>query len=177
LVEQDAAALRRVELLRPARPVQIIGVVEAEDHAELAEVAAHDHVAHQPHRGIESMGVADHELDLMPLSRRDDGVAIGQRQRHRLFQDDVLAMLGGEDGVRRVELVRRGDIDHLNRGIGAELFHIGIGLRVVIAGEGLARLRMRIGGGFQHEPGMSRGGMHHHRAGHAEADDAEPDGL
>ena len=42
LVEQDAAALRGVELLRPARAVEEVGVVEAQDHAEPAELAARD---------------------------------------------------------------------------------------------------------------------------------------
>ena len=115
LVEQDAAALRGVELLRPARAVEIVRVVEAVNEPELAQLAAHDDLAHQPHRRIEGMGVADDQMHLVPLDGRDDGVAIVERQRHRLFQDDVLAVLGGEDGVRRVELVRRGDIDHLDR--------------------------------------------------------------
>ncbi len=113
LVEQDAAALRGVELLRPARAIEIVGVVEAVNEPEPAKLAARDDVAHQPHRRIEGVGVADDQMHLVPLDRRDDGVAIGERQRHRLFQDDVLAVLGGKDGVRRVELVRRGDIDHL----------------------------------------------------------------
>ena len=100
-----------VELLRPARPIEIVGVVEAVDHAEPAQLAARDHAAHRPHRRIERMGVADDELHLVALHRGDDGVAVGERQRHRLFQDDVLAVLGRHDGVRRVELVRRRDVD------------------------------------------------------------------
>ncbi len=67
------------------------------------------------------MGVADDQMHLVPLDRRDDGVAIGERQRHRLFQDDVLAVLGSKDRVRRVELVRRGDVDHLDRRIGTSI--------------------------------------------------------
>ena len=59
LVEQDAAALRGVELLGPARTVEEIRVVEAVDHAEPAELAARDDVAHRAHRRIEGVGVAD----------------------------------------------------------------------------------------------------------------------
>ena len=128
-----------VELLRPARTIEIVGVVEAVDHAELAQLAARDHAAHRAHRRIERMGVADDELHLVALHRRDDGVAVGERQRHRLFQDDVLAVLGRHDGVRRVELVRRRDVDHLDRRVGAQLLHVGVGAGVEVAGEGLAR--------------------------------------
>ena len=103
LVEQDAAALRGVELLRPARPVEIVGVVEAVDEPELAKLAASNDVAHQPHRRIEGVGVADDQMHLVTLDRRDDGVALAKRQRHRLFQDDVLAVLGREDRVRARE--------------------------------------------------------------------------
>ena len=103
LVEQDAAALRGVELLGAARAIEKVRVVEAVDQPELAELAAGDDVAHQPHVRIEGVGVADDEVHLVPLDRRDDRVAIGERQRHRLFQDDVLAVLGGKLGVRRRE--------------------------------------------------------------------------
>ena len=123
------------------------------------------------------MGVADDQMHLVALDRGDDGVALGERERHRLFQDDVLAVLGGEHRMLGVELVRRGDVDDLHSRVADQHPHVLIGPGVVVAGEGLARPRMRIGGGGEHEVRMGGGGMHHHGAGHAEADDAEADGL
>jgi hypothetical protein len=177
LVEQDAATLRSVEFLRSPRAIEIVGVVEAVNEPEPAQFSARDDVAHQPHRRIERMGMADDQMHVMPLDRRDDGVAIGERQRHRLFQNDVLAVLRSQDRVRRMELVRRGDIDDLDRGIRDQHLHVGIGPRVVVAGEGLARSLMRVGAGPQQEIRMGRGGMHHHRPGHAEADNSKPGRL
>ena len=175
LVEQDAAAPFGVELFRPARAIEEVGVVEAVNETEPAEVAAPDDLMHQPHRRIEGVGVADHEMHLVALHRRDDGVAVGQRQRHRLFQDDVLAVLGRKRRVRRMKLVRGGDVDDVDLGIGHQLSDVGIGPGVEVAGEGFARPGIGIGRGPQHETRMGRRGMHHHRASHAEAGDAEPD--
>ena len=121
------------------------------------------------------MGVADDEMHLVALDRRDDGVAVRERQRHRLFQDDVLAVLGRHDGVRRVELVRRRDVDDLDRRVGGELLHVGVGRGIEVAGEGLARAGMRIGGGAQRIAGVGRRGVDHDRPGHAETADSEPD--
>ena len=85
LVEQDAAALRGVEFLRPARTIEIVGVVEAVNEPEPAELAASDDVAHQPHRRIEGMGVADDQMHLVALDRRDDGVAVGRASAPSAF--------------------------------------------------------------------------------------------
>ena len=84
-------------------------------------------------------------MDVRLFDRGDDGVAVGERQRHRLFQNDVLAVLGRENGVRLMELMRGGDIDHLDRRIGAERADVVIGLGVEIAREGRARRGVRIG--------------------------------
>ena len=165
-----------VELLRPARAIEIVRVVEAVDQAEPAQLAARDDVAHQPHRRIEGVGVADDQMHLVPLDRRDDGVALGERQRHRLFQDDVLAVLGGEHAraARGTGAAWRCR-PPATAGSAHQHPHVRIGPRVVVAGEGLARPRMRIGGGPQHEVRVGRGGVHHHGPGHAEAGDAEAD--
>ena len=175
LVEQDAAAARGVELLGPARAIEEIGVVPGRDHAEPAKLAARDDVAHRAHRRIEGMGVADDQLHAGALDRRDDRIAFGERERHRLFEDDVLAVLRGEARVRGVELVRGRDVHDLDRRIGAQRCDVRIGAGVEIAREGRARRRMRIGRRAQDEPGMRRRGLHHHGAGHAEPGDAEPD--
>ena len=95
LVEQNAAALRGVEFFGPARAVEEIGVVHGGDHAERGRVRRSRSMrAHLAHRRIERVGVADDQMHVGALDRRDDGVAVGERQRHRLFENDVLAGRG-----------------------------------------------------------------------------------
>ena len=66
---------------------------------------------------IERMSVPNDEVYVGALDRGDDGVAVGERQCHRLFKNNVLAVLGGENGMRPVELMRRRDVDDFNIGI------------------------------------------------------------
>ena len=115
------------------------------------------------------MSVADDEVNFCPLDRRDDRVAIGKRQRHRLFENNVLAGTGGERGVGRVELMRRRDVDDFDGGIRAKLRYVRVGARIEIAGESVARCVMRIGSGNDFHAGMSGRCAHHHGASHAEA--------
>ncbi len=122
------------------------------------------------------MSVADNQMDLLALDRGDDGVAIGERQRHRLFQNNVLAMFGREDRVRRMELMRRRDINDLDRRIGAQSADVIIDAGIEIAGERRPRDRMRIGRRTQRVTAVGRRCLHHHRAGHAEPGDTEADG-
>ena len=115
------------------------------------------------------MGVADDKMNFCTLDRRDDRVAIGKRQRHRLFENNVLAGAGSERGVGRVELMRRRDVDDVDGGIRAKLGYVRVGARIEVSREGVARCVMRIGGGNQFHAGMRGRGAHHHCTGHAEA--------
>ena len=54
----------------------------------------------------------------------------------------MLAVLGGEDGVRRMELMRRCDVDDLDGRIGAQRTDVVIDGRVEIPRERRARRRM-----------------------------------
>ena len=134
-------------------------------------------LAHRAHRRIERVGVADDQMDLVPLDRRDDRVAIGERQRHRLFEDDVLAVLGREHARARRGT---GAASRCRRprppGRRTSSATSAIGAGVEVAREGLARPGMGVGRGPQHVARVGRRGLHHHRAGHAEAGDAEPEG-
>ena len=170
LVEQNSTAQRRVELFGAARPVEVVRVVQAVNEPELAKLAAGDDVAHHAHRRIEGVGVADDQMHLVTLDRRQDDVALGERQSHRLFQDDVLAVLGGKHRMLGVKLVRRGDVDDRNGLVADEHLHVLMGRRVVVGGKGRARSRMRIGGGLEDEIRVVRRSMDHHGPRHAEAD-------
>ena len=81
------------------------------------------------------MGGADDQLNTGPLHRIDDGVAVGEAEGHRLFQDNVLTMLGRHDCVFGVELVLGRHIDGFHPVALAKLGHIGVGFRIIIAGE------------------------------------------
>jgi hypothetical protein len=150
-------------------PIEEIRVIPCRDHAEPAKLAARHDAPHFAHRGIESVGVADDEVNFCPLDCRNDDVAIGERQRHRLFENNVLAGAGSERGVGRVELMRRRDVDDFDGGIRAKLRYVRIGPRIEVAREGVARCVMRIGGGNEFHAGMSGGGASHNRTSHAEA--------
>jgi hypothetical protein len=176
LVEEDAAALRRVEFLGAARPVEIVRVVPRRDHAETAQFARRDCRAHGADRRIECVGVAGHEVHAGLLHRGDDRVAVGERQRHRLFQDDVLAGGGGETRMFGMKLVRRRDVDRIDRRVVAQPAYVVMRSGVEVAGERFARRRLRLRRGGDAEAWVARRRVHHDGARHAEADDAEADG-
>jgi len=66
---------------------------------------------------IERVSVSDNQFYVGTLDRGDDGVAVGERQCHRLFENNILAVFGGENGVRPMELMRRRDVDDFDIGI------------------------------------------------------------
>ena len=72
------------------------------------------------HLRIERVSVPDNQVYVGTFDRGDDGVAVGERQRHRLLENYVLAVFGGENSVRPMELMRRRDIDDFNIGIIAQ---------------------------------------------------------
>ena len=169
LVEQDATAACRIELFRPPRPVEEIRVIPRRDHAEPAEFAARHDAPHFAHRWIEGVCMTDDEVNFRALDCRNDGVAIGKRQRHRLFENNVFAGAGSERGMGSVELMRRRDVDDVDGRVRGKLGYIRIGARIEVACEGFTRCVMRIGCGNDFHAGMSGRGAHHNRTGHAEA--------
>ncbi len=145
------------------------------DHAELSKFAAGHNAAHLPHRWIEGVGMADDQINLGFFDRGDDRIAIVERQRHRLFQNDVFAVLGGKNGVRRMELMRCRDVDGLDGRIGAQRGYVIIDFGVEIAGESFTRRGVGFRSGDDADARMFGGGTDHHRARHAEPDNAEAD--
>jgi hypothetical protein len=112
------------------------------------------------------------EMHFVAVNRFDDGIAVFQRQRHRLLDDDVLATFGGENRMLAVKLVRRGNIDRLDVRALAHLPCIFESGRTEVAGECSPRIGLRIGRGDDPNAPMQSGGVNHDRSGHPEADDA-----
>ena len=75
----DAAALRDVELGRAARPRHPVGEVPGVDHADAAERARRDDLAHARDRQIVAMRMADLEHDAGALGRRRPSPAPARR--------------------------------------------------------------------------------------------------
>ena len=89
------------------------------------------------------MAVADHEMHAGATRRVDDRGAFLERQRHRLFDQQMLAVPRGEHGMVRMKLMRRRHIDGLDRGIGAQVLDGLVGLGGEIRREALPRLGAR----------------------------------
>ena len=173
LIENRAAALRCVEFLRTARAVQIVGVVQRIDHTHLAERAALDELAQMLHGRIERVAVPDDHMHAGTPSRVDDGRAIFDGQRHRFFDQQVLAGLGRLRRMLAMELMRRCDIDRVDGRIGAERRDCVIGVCGKFPGEPFAGLRAGVGG--RNEPHRRVAGQcrQHHRKRAAKSGDAE----
>ena len=73
----------------------------------------------------------------MPLGGFDHPCRLGQADGHRLFDNDVLAPLGGQEYVWAVERVGCGDPDGIDIRIVAQRFNGGVGLRSVFLLPGL----------------------------------------
>ena len=92
LAEHDAAALPRVELLGTARAIEEVGEIERGDHAHAA-VASPLSISARARR------IGASKLWLWPTTRCvpggargvDHRLALGERERHRLFDEHVLA--------------------------------------------------------------------------------------
>ena len=120
LTEDDAAALRRVELLRASRPEKEIGVIERGDHPDPPIPAAGDHFAGAQERRVEAVAVADNERHAGSAGGVDHRLAFRQRERHGLLDERVLAALRRRDHVLGVKLVRRRDVQRVDFGIGGQ---------------------------------------------------------
>ena len=104
-----------VEFIGTMRPEQKIVVVEAEDHAEPAKLAALEDPSHFPDIRIEGMGVADDQLHPRSLGGGNHGIAFFQRQGQRLLDQHVLAVLHRFDGLLRMKAMGGCDVDRLDR--------------------------------------------------------------
>ena len=121
LIEHRAAALRGVELLRPARTVEKVRVVDGVDHAHgpearrLRSARAAAPPAHRTNGCGRPPGATPARSAASMIAAHS-----GKRQRHRLLDQEMLAVPGGEHRMTGVILMRRRHIDRLDRRIGAQ---------------------------------------------------------
>ena len=174
LAEHDAAALRGVEFLGAARAVEKVGVVLRGHHPDLAIAPAVDQRARAEVGRIEAVAVADDEMDAGTLRRDDHRGTLGERQRHRFFDQRVLAGGRCRERVRRVKRVRRRDIDRLDVAIGTKRLDRRVRAAAEIVFELLPRIGTRIRRGDQFDATIAgeRRQHQHERpaeAGHTEA--------
>ena len=99
------------------------GVAAAHD-GDVAHRAFRDQRLHLQVDRVAAHLIAQAELDAAALDRFDDSVAVRQRQRHRLLQQDVLSRFGGGNDVRGVLIGRAGHKDRVDIGARQQLIEI-----------------------------------------------------
>ena len=109
--------------------VEAVGAFHGLKAAEFAS-------AHEVERfegdGFEVEAVGDHELDVRGFAGVDHLLTFGGADGHWFFAEDVLACLGGADGVLGVHAVGKGDVDGVDGGVGGDA------VEVFVAVDGLA---------------------------------------
>ena len=170
LAEHDAAAERWIQLLWPARPVQVVGVVERGHHPHGAVAPGGDQLGCSGDRRVVAVARADEEASAGRARRGDHLRALRDLEGHRLLHEHVLAGARGGDRLRRVVLMWARDVDHLDVGIGAERLAVRVDAGAELGREAGARLRPRVRGRHQ---SATRVGAERRRHQHEPA--AEPD--
>ena len=94
----------------------------------------------------------DQQHDAGALRRRDHGLALIDRDRHRLFGQHVLVRGERQRGVLRMQLGRRRDIHRVKRGARQHRRQVGEALGTGLARDALARLGHR----FRHSRQLER---------------------
>ena len=99
----------------------------------LAEFALGDHFLCFLKSPVEALLHADLNDDVIFGRRADDPVAVGDRGRHRLFQQDGPTALDGGDRLRGVGPMRGADADRVELFAVEEFARIGVGAFYSIA--------------------------------------------
>ena len=173
LAEDDAAALLRVELLRAAQPVEEIRVVLRVDHLHGAVHATGDDLARARDGRVEAVAVTDDHAHAGAIHGVVHRAAFGERDGHRLLDQYVLSLRRRRRDVRGVQTVRCGDIDDVDRGVGAQRFDAVVRPRAELGRKARRRLLPRIRSGDQANARIGDEGRHHQREGAAEPGHAD----
>src|ERR1700730_7518830 len=156
LTPNNASALRRIELLRPAGTVEKIRVVQCGDHPDSSEVAFLNYLTSPQVGSVKAVAVADDDLYSSAPRGFDHCAAFGQAEGHRLFDQDMLACASSKFDVLYVKLMGSRDVNRLHLRISAKLPDGFEGAGVEIGREPYASLRTGVGGGNQFEFWMLR---------------------
>src|SRR5882762_11705585 len=132
LVEYHATAALGRELLWPPRPVQEVREVERRDHSHFAHQALIDDLSCLKNRPVEAVAVADDQRHARLAGGVDHRPAVLQCERHRLLDQQMLAVRRSKTRLLGVELVRRRDVYDLDRRVLAELFYGRIALSLEV---------------------------------------------
>ena len=121
------------------------------------------------------MAVADDELHAGATRGRDDCRAVIKCERDRLFDQQMFAVARRERRMLRVKLMRCRHIDHIDRGIGAQLPYGLVAFAAEVCSKSLSRLRAPIGRRNQRNARITRKCRQHYakctaQAGHPEAE-------
>jgi hypothetical protein len=119
--------------------------------------ARHDDLPHFAHDRARTAGTTAEELYTLPFCGLDHPFRLGQADGHRLFDNDVLAALGGQDDVWAVARIGCGNPDGIDVRIVAQRLDRGVGLDSICRLEQLERSWVDVGA--SHQVNMGHG--HH----------------
>ena len=121
------AARFRVQLFWTTRTIQKIGVIQRVNHAHLTDSTAVDNLPRLEHGRIKAMAGANDQRAFRSAHRSNGKRALIKRDRHRFFEQNVLAIRCRQGDMLRMKLMRRSDVDQLNIFISTQRFSRRIG--------------------------------------------------
>ena len=145
LAVDDAAAFGGIQFRCKTRALQPIVVVHGADLHDAAQPAAANHIPHGADRCTVNLRVALEIFDAVGLAGPQHAVAFGQRHRHRLFTNDVLAVTRRGDDMLGMKCVGRRDPDCVDPIGAAHLLDAGEGRATVLGGKALTHVRADVG--------------------------------
>ena len=117
--------------------------------------------------------MAHDELHIRLARRSNHVAAVLQRERHRLFDQDMLLAGSSGNGMGGVELVRRRHVPDLYRVVRAERFNGIKAFRAEFGFEPGARFRARVGAGNKLHARIGAEGARHERKRAPQSGDSE----
>ena len=96
------------------------------------------------------------QLHPVPFRRLYHDVGFFQGQGHGLFHVDVLFVLQSDQRVLRVELVRSGDVDHVDAGTPADGLRAEKSFPFILRAKFVQLVLVDVGGGGYSDAGMAR---------------------
>lgn len=110
-------------------------IIRLEAEAHPPDLAALDDPPRREERQGEAHGVAGHQRHSGGVGGSDDAPALGDSRRERLLEHDVPARAGGGDRHLGVQLVRQGDDDRVDPGIGQQVAIVTVALAAELGAE------------------------------------------